>query len=110
MVDSSTTSCPARRCAATVSTAAMTYDRSGSRVLRSGVGTQMQTASTSDRASKEVVAESTPEATAARTSAGATSSMYDSPRPIAAVRSSSTSKPTTGTPARAKATASGNPA
>ena len=87
----------------------MTYERSGSRVFRSGVGTQMLMVSTSASAEKSVVAARTPASTAAFTSAAATSAMYDSPRRIAPVRSASMSKPTAGTPARAKATTSGNP-
>src|SRR4029453_4020185 len=43
-------SCPGLIVAATASTASTTYDRSGSLVLRSGVGTQMSIASTSPSA------------------------------------------------------------
>ena len=66
---------PACMYLATCSTAATTYDISGSRVLRSGVGTQMFTVSRPARTEASVVARSRPSATNAATSAVGTSGM-----------------------------------
>src|SRR3954469_25030430 len=54
-------SCPGLSRARTASTARTTYERSGSRVLRSGVGTQMSIASMSWRRAMSVVAEGLPD-------------------------------------------------
>jgi hypothetical protein len=69
------TSCSGRSVAATASTALTMYERSGSFVLRSGVGTQMSIASIAPSRLMSVVAWSVPARTAAATSAAATSGM-----------------------------------
>ena len=53
---SSTTSCPRRRCGAIVRAVFATYDRSGSRCVSSGVGTQMMIASAWASSAKSAVA------------------------------------------------------
>jgi hypothetical protein len=85
-------SMPGRRRLATSSAAATMYERSGSFVLRNGVGTQMLTVSSSWSTSKSVLADSRPAACSSATVLVGTSSMYDAPllivRTFAASRSS----------------------
>ena len=68
-------SCPLRSTAAVVSTAFTTYDRSGSLVLRSGVGTQMSMTSASPSDAGSVVGISIPVFTASATCSEGTSGM-----------------------------------
>ena len=65
----------ATKSAATASTAFTTYERSGSLVFRSGVGTQMSMASMPARAAISEVARSRPAPTGSATSSAGTSGM-----------------------------------
>jgi hypothetical protein len=56
------------------------YERSGSFVFRSGVGTQMLMASASARVLKSVDGDSRPASTTSRTRSLGTSGMYETPR------------------------------
>ena len=69
------TSCPLRSTEAVVSTAFTTYDKSGSFVFRSGVGTQMSMTSASASEAASVVGVSRPEFTASATWDDGTSGM-----------------------------------
>ena len=82
---------------------------SGSFVLRSGVGTQMLTVSSSFSTAKSVVADNRSGARSAATSSLDTSGMCDCPLLITCTLRASTSMPVVTKPARASSTASGNP-
>ena len=75
VVDSRMTSCPLRIVAAQASTALTTYERSGSFVFRSGVGTQMSMTSMSPSRAMSDVARKRPALTTSASSASATSGM-----------------------------------
>ena len=78
------TSWPGRRCCAIISTADTTYERSGSLVLRSGVGTQMLTVSSLAITAVSVVARADRAVGTRRHPPIGTSRMYDSPLLMAA--------------------------
>src|SRR6266571_4566601 len=82
---------------------------SGSRVLRSGVGTQITTASARDRTEKSPVATRRRRSINGRRSASATSWTCDRPPPTPEILAGSVSMPCTGKPLRANSQASGRP-
>jgi hypothetical protein len=78
-------------------------------VFRSGVGTQMMTASRPRTRPKSVVAVRRPAFTKGFSRSVGKSFVCDTPRATSAARRGSTSMPTTAWPASAKAAASGRP-
>jgi len=94
---------------ATCPAASTMLERSGSFVLRNGVGTQMLTVSASASAEKSEVARSSPAATASRIASEGISPMYDFPARMLRTLEPFTSMPITWMPAPAYSTASGSP-
>ena len=109
VVDSRTMSCPFRSPPATAWDAERMYDTSGSRVLESGVGTQMETTSHSARRLMSVVASSNPFSRSSATSAEGTSRMWERPAFTPSTTLGFTSNPMTCMPASAASTTSGSP-
>src|ERR1700752_1859413 len=94
---------------ASSSVAARINDISGSPVLRSGVGTQMLTASIYLRTEKSVVAVRCPDLTSLSTVSVCTSGIYDVPLLIESILRISVSIPVTWNPASPKTAARGKP-
>src|SRR5436853_2018300 len=109
VVDSKITSVPALKYLAISLHADTIKLMSGSLVLRSGVGTQMFTVSSSSTAEKSLVARNLPASTRGFSVALDTSPTYESPALIRAVLLSLRSMPVTVKPALANSTARGKP-